>query len=79
MIKFNDGMSKIILHDTTMKVPIFNSLFSENEKFYSSSQLDINKLNNLDFRKVDNKRFPLIKILKQIPKECSLFETYRLS
>ena len=45
-----------------MKVPIFNSLFSENEKFYSSSQLDINKLNNLDFRKVDNKRFPLIKI-----------------
>ena len=79
LIKFNDGMSKIILHDTTMKVPIFNSLFSENEKFYSSSQLDINKLNNLDFRKVDNKRFPLIKILKRIPKECSLFETVIVS
>ena len=47
-------------------------------KNFTHRPLDINKLNNLDFRKVDNKRFP-IKILKQIPKECSLFEAVIVS
>ena len=79
LIKFNDGMGKIILHDTTMKVPIFNSLYSNNEKSYSSSQLDITKLNNLKLMKVNKKKFPLINILKKIPSESTLFETVIVS
>ena len=27
LIKFNNGLIKLIAHDTTMKIPIFNSLF----------------------------------------------------
>ena len=27
LLKFNDGMIKIIAHDTSMKIPIFNSLY----------------------------------------------------
>ena len=31
ILQFNDGMIKIIAHDTTMKIPIFNSIYY-NEK-----------------------------------------------
>ena len=27
IVKFSDGMIKIIAHDTTMKIPIFNSIY----------------------------------------------------
>ncbi len=79
LVKFNDGMSKIILHDTTMKVPIFNSLYSENDKSYGSSKLNINKLNDLNLQNADTKKFPLINIIKKIPNESSLFETVIVS
>ena len=75
IIKFNDGLSKIILHDTTMKIPIFNSLYSNYEKIYYSKVLDIQKLNNLDLCEVNLKRFPLVKILQELPIKSSLFET----
>ena len=32
IIKFNSGMIKIIAHETTMKIPIFNTLYSDSEK-----------------------------------------------
>ena len=32
ILKFNDGMIKIIAHDTTMKIPIFNSLYTYQKK-----------------------------------------------
>ncbi len=79
LIKFNDGMTKIILHDTTMEIPIFNTLYFKNEKKYKLTKLDINKLNNLELNKIDPKKFPLIKILKEIPNKSSLFETVIVS
>ena len=79
LIKFNDGMTKIILHDTTMEIPIFNTLYFKNEKKYKLTKLDINKLNNLELNKINQKKFPLIKILKEIPNKSSLFETVIVS
>ena len=32
-------------------------------------------INNLDFKTIDTKRFPVIKILKKLPKNHSLYET----
>ena len=75
LVKFNNGMTKIIVHDTTMKVPIFNTIYSKSEKKLKSKELNLDKLNNLNFTKVDLKKFPLVKILKILPKKCSLFET----
>ena len=75
LVKFNNGMTKIIVHDTTMKVPIFNTIYSKSEKKLKSNKLNLDKLNNLNFTKVDLKKFPLVKILKILPKKCSLFET----
>ena len=33
---FNNGMIKVIAHDTTMEIPIFNSVY-QNKKIYSKN------------------------------------------
>ena len=78
IIKFKNGMTKIIVHDTNMKIPIFNSLYSS-KKIINSKKLDFKILNNLDFRDVNTKKFPLIKVLKILPDNTSLFETILVS
>ena len=57
LIKFNND-SKIIFHDTTMKIPIFNTLYFNSDKNLSK-HLDFNKLNNLNFSNIDNKKYQL--------------------
>ena len=79
LIKFNNGITKIIIHDTTMKIPIFNTLFFDNNKKFSSKNLDIKTLNNLDFNNIDKKKYPMINILNLLPKNHSLFETLIVS
>ena len=79
IIKFKNGLIKIIAHDTTMKIPIFNTIYSNIDKTIRSEKLNINLLNNLNFRRVDNKRYPIIKLLKLIPNEHTLFDTVIVS
>ncbi len=75
IIQFSDGMIKIIAHDTTMVIPIFNSLYHGKDKNIKSTNVDFNKLNGLNFKKVDTKKFPSVNLLKKIPNDDSLFET----
>ena len=81
IVQFKNGLKKILVHDTNMKIPIFNTLYNDTKeiKFIKSENLDITKLNNLNFRKLDEKRFPLIKILNKISNKSSLFETVLIS
>ena len=79
IIKFNDGMIKIIAHETTMEIPIINSLFNNINFKYKSPNINLLKLNNLNFSKINLKKYPIVKILKLIPKEISLFETAMVS
>ena len=74
ILKFCNGMIKIIAHDTTMKIPIFNTIYNDNMKI-KSEKINLNILNNLNFKKVDRKRYPMIDILKVLPNKQSLFET----
>ena len=78
IIKFKNGLTKIIVHDTDMKIPIFNSLYSS-KKTINSKNLDFKTLNNLDFREANPKKFPLIKVLKMLPNNTSFFETILVS
>ncbi len=78
IIKFKNGLTKIIVHDTNMKIPIFNSLYSS-KKIINSKRLDLKTLNNLDFRVAKSKKFPLISIIKMLPNNTSLFETILVS
>ncbi len=79
MIKFKNGLTKIIAHETTMKIPIFNTLFFDSNKKLKSKKLEIKTLNSLSFDKVDSKRYPSIKILNLLPSKNSLFETVLVS
>ena len=79
IIKFDSGMIKIVAHDTTMEIPIFNSIY-QNKKIYDKNNfIDIDKLNNLNLSKVNKIKFPLTQILNLIPENISLFETLIVS
>ena len=80
ILQFNDGMIKIIAHETTMDIPIFNSLKNKiiNKKL-KTKNIDIAKLNNLNFSKIEENKFPVTKILKKLPNLDSLFETIIVS
>ena len=75
IIKFNDGMIKIVAHDTNMKIPIFNSLPNSQYKSIQTDNINIKNLNFLNFKKVDTNKFPSIKIIKRLQNEESLLET----
>jgi 1-deoxy-D-xylulose-5-phosphate reductoisomerase len=79
ILKFDNGLTKIIAHDTTMKIPIFNTLYYKNDKKLKSNTIDINSLNNLDLKIIELKRFPMIKLLNFLPSKNSLFETVIVS
>ena len=79
LVKFTNGLTKILIHDTDMKIPIFNSLYSTDEKKLSSKNINFDILNNLNLHKVNLKKFPSIKVLKLLPKKNSLFETVIVS
>ncbi len=76
---FNNAMIKVIAHDTTMEIPIFNSVY-QNKKIYSKNiVISLKNLNNLNLRLVDQNKFKSIKILKMLPNKISLFETVIVS
>ena len=79
LIKFSNGLIKILAHDTNMKIPIFNSLYPEFEKKFKSKKVNFKILNNMNFQKVDLKRFPIVKLIKSLPIKDSLFETVIVS
>ena len=75
IIKFNNGLTKILVHDPDMKIPIYNSIYLSNIKKIKTRPLNLKILNNLELKNVDTKKFPLIKLLKKLPNHSSLFET----
>ena len=77
IIEFNDGMIKIIAHDTTMEIPIFNTLQKKKitKSFIKFNNLNLKKMNNLNLSYIDKKKFPVIELVKHMPKKNTLFET----
>ena len=81
IIEFKDGMIKIIAHDTTMAIPIFNTLQNKKNKikFVNFKNLNLKKMNNLDLRYVNKEKFPVTKLISYLPKKNTLFETVIVS
>jgi len=79
IVKLGNGLSKLLVHDTNMTIPIFNSIYSNNEKKIRSNKININVLNNLDLKKVDSIKFPVVKIIDKMHEKDSLFETIVVS
>jgi len=80
IVKFKNGLTKILLHDTDMKIPIFNSIYFNKKKNYKSKSLDFKKVNNFNFKKANSKQFMSINILKKFKQfKNSLYETVLVS
>ena len=69
IIKFKNGLIKIIAHDTSMQIPIFNTLYSNDFKKIISNKIDIKKLNSLNFKKVNLRKYPMVSLLSLLPKK----------
>ncbi len=79
IVKFNNGLTHLVIHDTDMKIPIHNTIYDNKKLFKKINNININKLNDLKLKKPDLKKFPLVNVLKKIPKKQSLFETIIVS
>ncbi len=79
IIKFKNGMIKLIAHETSMKVPIINSLNDKNIIHDKYKKLNLNLLNNLNLTHISYKRYPMAKLLNLLNNDLSLFETVIVS
>jgi 1-deoxy-D-xylulose-5-phosphate reductoisomerase len=75
ILKFSNGLIKILIHEPNMKIPIFNSLYLNQNKKIISKNVNLNLLNDLEISKPNLKQFPLLKILNKLPEFNSLYET----
>ena len=80
IVKFKNGITKLLVHDTDMTIPIHNTIYENNyEKNLNSKNINISILNNLKLSKPNKNKFPCLKLLDQIPQNISLFETALIS
>ena len=79
IIKFKDGTTKLLIHDTDMKIPIFNSIYHPNNTNLKTNNLNFEILNNLNLQSPNKNKFPSLNILNKFSNKISLFETVLVS
>ena len=79
IVKFNNGITKFLVHDTSMKIPIFNSIYTNENAVIKTDKLNLKVMNNLKLSFPNKNKFPHLKILHKLPKTISLFETVLIS
>ncbi len=79
VLKFKDGMINLIAHETTMEIPINNTLAIFKKNKLNFKKINLNKLNNLQLSDINKNQFPITKVLNQLPSKDSLFETILVS
>ena len=79
IVKFKNGLIKIVAHDTTMKIPIFNTLYHNSNKTLKTKNLNLDILNNLNLIKIEPKRYPMIKLLNLLSEKHTLYDTVIVS
>ena len=75
VIKFNNGLTKILVHDTSMTIPIFNIIYDKTDKSISSKKIDFSTINNLNFQEPNKIKFPSLKLLNKFSSKISLYDT----
>ena len=65
IIRFKNGLIKMILYNTDMKIPISNTLYGRKNQVLNVKKIDANILNKLSFQSVNTKRFPSIKLINK--------------
>ena len=65
IVRFKNGLIKMILYNSDMKIPISNILYNGKKSSIQISKIDSKKLNELTFKEVNIKNFPSIKLIKK--------------
>ena len=63
IIRFKNGLTKMILYNSDMKIPISNILYTNNNRFVISKKIESKILNKMNFFEVNNKKFPSVKLI----------------
>jgi 1-deoxy-D-xylulose-5-phosphate reductoisomerase len=63
IIRFKNGLTKMILYNSDMKIPISNMLYNNNNKFINSKKIESKILNKMSFLEVDKKKYPSVKLI----------------
>jgi len=65
IIRFKNGLIKMILYNTDMKIPISNILLKDSISPFEQKNIKTKDLNNIKFYKVNVKKFPSIKLINK--------------
>ncbi len=65
IIRFKNGLIKMVLHNTDMKIPITNTLYGKESHVCNVKRINTKILNNMSFKNVDKKRFPSVKLINR--------------
>ena len=65
IIRFKNGLIKMLLYNTDMKIPISNTLYGSKNNILNINKVNAKTLNKLSFQDVDTKRFPSIKLINK--------------
>ena len=65
IIRFKNGLIKMILYNTDMKIPISNTLYGKKNKVYNIKNISSKNLNKLSFQNVNLKHFPSVKLINK--------------
>ena len=69
IVKFKNGLTKLLYHDTSMIIPLANAIFDGNlliKEYFKINKKKPNSIPNLIFKKPNRKIFPIIKVIKRI-------------
>jgi len=75
IVKFKNAITKILIHEPDMKIPIYNSLSIDLSHDLPTKKLNIDILNDLKLANINSKQFPLINTLKNLRENDSYYET----
>ena len=75
IVKFTNGTTKLLIHDTDMKIPIFNSIHNNNKNYNKLRNIDFKILNNLNLHSPEIKKFKCLSLIKNLPDSISLYDT----
>ena len=68
IIRYKNGLIKMLLHNTDMRIPIINTIFEKKAKVENIKNINSSFLSQLKFYEVDNKRYPSINLIKKCVK-----------
>ena len=75
IIRFKNGLIKMILYNADMKIPISNTLFGMKNNVQNIKKIDAKILNKMSFQNVNVKKFPAVKLISKCLDPKSLTPT----